>query len=151
MNSAPGRSRDSSASSTRPRVSGVRATCTLRTSDRVATSPGVGAISTRDGPVRSSPLPSRPAADSSSKRRDQMTRCIPKAWARTRQFTGHVTEPEQSERPTLEPARLREPLLVPVAGPQLGDVVGDPPVERQDEPERELGDRDRVPAGQFEV
>ena len=63
------------------------------------------------------------------------------------ELLGDRPEAEQAERPPLEPARLPELRLVPVARPELGDVVRDPAVEREDEPERELGDRDRVPAG----
>ena len=47
----------------------------------------------------------------------------------------------------MEPARLRVLLLVPAAGAQVGDVVGNAPVERQDQPDRELGDGDGVLAG----
>ena len=60
------------------------------------------------------------------------------------QLLGDVAEAEQPEGPAVEAPRLRELLLVPAAGPQLGDVVGDPTVEGEDQPEGELGDRDRV-------
>ena len=63
-----------------------------------------------------------------------------------RQLLGDVAEPEQPERRAVQAARLRVLLLVPAAGPQVGDVVRDPPVEREDQAERELGHGDRVPA-----
>jgi hypothetical protein len=42
------------------------------------------------------------------------------------------------------PARLGVLGLVPHAAAEIDDVVGDPAVERADQPERQLGDRDRV-------
>jgi len=63
------------------------------------------------------------------------------------QLLGDVAEAEQAQRGSLEALRLRELLLVPVPRAELGDVVGNPPVEGQDQPESQLGDRDRVLAG----
>ena len=63
-----------------------------------------------------------------------------------RQLLGDVPEPEQPEGRAVQAAGLRVLLLVPAAGPQVRDVVRDPPVEREDQAERELGHGDRVPA-----
>ena len=52
--------------------------------------------------------------------------------------------PSSAERRAVEPARLRVLLLVPRAGAQLGDVVGHAAIEREDQREGQLGDRNRV-------
>jgi hypothetical protein len=59
-------------------------------------------------------------------------------------LAANVTEAEEAERLPHQPLRLRVFLLVPGSRPQLGDVVGDPPIERQDQPHRQLGDGDGV-------
>src|SRR3954468_1349895 len=58
-----------------------------------------------------------------------------------------VAGAEQPEEASVEPARFRILLLVPRAGPQIGDVVGHAAIERQQQRERELGDGDGVLAG----
>ena len=54
---------------------------------------------------------------------------------------------KQPERAAIQPARLRVLLLVPASGAQVGDVVGNSAVEREDQSERQLGDGDAVPPG----
>ena len=61
-----------------------------------------------------------------------------------RHLLADVAVAEQAERAAEQAARLRVLLLVPRAGAQLGDVVGDAAVEREQQRERELGDGDRV-------
>ena len=61
-----------------------------------------------------------------------------------RHLLADIPEAEQAERATVQAARLRVLLLVPLARAQIGDVVRDTAVEREDEAEGELGDRDRV-------
>ena len=75
-----------------------------------------------------------------------MTRLHAERLRAARELLGDVAEPEQPERRAVDAARLRVLLLVPTAGAQVGDVVRDPPVEREDQPERELGHGDGVPA-----
>src|SRR3954468_2236754 len=58
-----------------------------------------------------------------------------------------VAVAEQPERAPVEPARFRILLLVPRPGAQIGDVVGHAAIERQQQREREFGDRDGVLAG----
>ena len=70
------------------------------------------------------------------------TRFMPKAWARRATSWAMLPKPSRPERAALEARRLRELLLVPTSGAQLGDVVGDPPVEGEDQPEGQLRDRD---------
>ena len=65
----------------------------------------------------------------------------------TRHLLADVAEAEQAERAAVQAARLRVLLLVPVAGAQIRDVVGDAAVEREDEAEGELGHGHRVLAG----
>ena len=90
------------------------------------------------------PRPRRAAASSSLKRRLQTSDRHAERARAPRDFLADVAEAEQAERLAQQAARLRELLLVPRARAQLGDVVGDAPVERQDQPQRQLGDGDRV-------
>ena len=60
------------------------------------------------------------------------------------QFLGDTAEAEQPERHAVETPGLCEFLLVPMAGAQLCDVVGDATIQREDETEGELRHRDRV-------
>ncbi len=64
-----------------------------------------------------------------------------------RDFAADRAHPGDADRPPEEAPGFRELLLVPFAGMEVADVVGNPPVEREDEPHRELGDGDRVLAG----
>ena len=52
-----------------------------------------------------------------------------------------------AERLAGQPARLGVELLVPGAGAQIGDVVGDAAIDGEQQREGQLGDRDRVLAG----
>ena len=58
-----------------------------------------------------------------------------------------LAEPDDPDGLPEHAVRLPVRGLVPRAGPQIRDVVGDPPVDRQQEPHRELGDGDRVATG----
>ncbi len=58
-----------------------------------------------------------------------------------------LAEPDDPHDLPEHTVRLPVRGLVPRAGPQIRDVVGDPPVDRQEEPHRELGDGDRVATG----
>ena len=134
--------------STSPRVSGPSARCTLRMSARSATSrrgrrdldprPGRVGLETEPREVLGEVVgePARPDHEVASE-----------GLGTARQLLGDAAEAEQPERRAVQPARLRVLLLVPASGPQVGDVVRDPPVEREDQAERELGHGDRVPAG----
>ena len=64
-----------------------------------------------------------------------------------RHLLADAAEAEQAERAAVQALSLGELLLVPPPRPQLGHVVGDAPVEGQDEPEGELRHGDRVLAG----
>ena len=64
-----------------------------------------------------------------------------------RHLLADAAEAEDAERAAVQALRLRELLLVPPPRPQLGHVVGDAPVEGQDEPEREFRHRHGVLAG----
>ena len=57
-----------------------------------------------------------------------------------------LAEPDDAERLPVQTVRLRVPLLVPRARPQVGHVVRDPPVDRQQEAHRQLCHGDRVAA-----
>ena len=61
-------------------------------------------------------------------------------------FRADAAVADQSERAAEQTARLRILLLVPPSGAKLRDVVGHAPVEREHQRERQLGDRNRVPA-----
>jgi len=62
----------------------------------------------------------------------------------TGDFLGDAAETEQPEGRAAEAPGLRILSLVPAAGAQLRDVVGDAPVEREDQAEGELRHGDRV-------
>ena len=134
---APGRIASKNAPPRSPRVSFVRARWTA---DDVA-------IPRRD------PAGSRPARPRAAPRRRRRasgstpTTFIPKAMPRA------ATSRPIAPRPAIPSVRPAEPLrlavlgLVPDAGAEVGRLLGNPPVEREDEPPRELGDRDGVLPG----
>ena len=65
---------------------------------------------------------------------------------------GHLepdrAEPEDADRGAEQAARRAVRLLVPAPGPQVDGAVDDLPVHGEQETHRQLGHRDRVPAGQ---
>ena len=68
-----------------------------------------------------------------SKRRLHSTTGMPNAAARTITSRRDAAGAEHAERLAEQPARLRVLLLVPAAGAQLGDVVGNAAIEREDQ------------------
>ena len=60
---------------------------------------------------------------------------MPKPAARRIISCADAADAEQAERPPVQALRLRVLLLVPLAGAQLGDVVGNAPIEREDQRE----------------
>ena len=59
-------------------------------------------------------------------------------------FTPDIADSQQPERAAVHAARLRVLPLVPHPGAQLGDVVGNAAIEREQQAERELRDGDGV-------
>ena len=57
-----------------------------------------------------------------------------------------LAEPDDAHHLPEEAVGLGVGGLVPRAGSEVGHVVGDPPVDREEQPHRELSDRDRVAA-----
>ncbi len=104
MNMAPGFSRASSAVLISPRVSGLSARCTLRMSQRAATSAGEGARATGPTPINPSSWASASVRGRSwpSKRRLQRTISSPNAAAR--RITSRAMLPAPS-RPRVWPCR----------------------------------------------
>ena len=121
----------------------------LRISARAATAAGVGASSMRMDRIAFS-RPSVCASSSligrswPSKRRLHNTTSMPNAAARLITSCAMLPTPRMPSRLAAQAARLRELLLVPLAGAELGDVVGDAAIEREDQRERQLGNGDRV-------
>ena len=132
--------------STRPtklRVSGVSARCTLSTSLCAATASGDGTTvtsrsrgSAATGRRAVAPEPPAPHHRRHPERRRAARHLLPDA-----------AKAKQPERAAIQAARLRVLLLVPAPGAQVGDVVRNPAVEREDQSKRKLGDGDAVPAG----
>ena len=91
---------------------------------------GMGASSIRSWPVTKTPAPD-------DDRHSERVRAL-------RHLLADGAVAVLPERPPVEAARLRELFLVPHARAQFGDVVGDPPVEREHQRARQLGHRNRV-------
>jgi hypothetical protein len=114
-------------------------------------------LSTSDSPTTSAAVSRMPIPNSSRglgpgrprPRRSGGSR--PTRACRTHARVGHLLpmlpKPSRPSAGPYRPARLRVLLLVPAARAQVGDVVGDAPVEREHQAEGELGDGDRVLAG----
>ena len=128
-----GRMRPSAASPMSPRVSGASATCSVTASARPHSS----------GTVRMRSTPSS-AARASSSERDHATTCMPNA--RARRMTSCPIDPgaDDAERAPVEAVGLAVLLLVPRARAQLAHLIGDAPIERQQQRHRQLGDGDSV-------
>ncbi len=122
-------------------------------SARAATSAGVAASAIRTSPrlgfeaERARFLLGHRPRFAQSKRRLQTTTSRPNAAARLMTSCAMLPMPSTPSVCPRRPLRLRVRLLVPLAGAQLGDVVGNAAIERQDQPEGQLGDGDRVLPG----
>ena len=133
---APSRIIPSTRASNIDSVSGAAGTCTETTSDAATSSSSESTSSMPMAWIRSS---------ASSSRSFRIARTvIPNA--RARSATANPISPSPTMPDDLPEHAVRLPVrgLVPRAGAQIRDVVGDPPVDRQQEPHRELGDGDRV-------
>ena len=64
-----------------------------------------------------------------------------------RHLLADLPEAEEPERHPVQALRLRVLLLVPLAAQEIGHVVGDPPVEGDQQPEGQFRHSDRVLAG----
>ena len=128
-----GRMRDSAASPMSPRVSGASATCSVTASARPHNS----------GTVRMRSTPSS-AARASSSERDQATTCMPNARARRMTSLPDRAGADDAERAPEQAVGLAVLLLVPRAGAQIAHLIGDAPIEREQQRHRQLGDGDRV-------
>ena len=104
-------------------------------------------IARRAGSTPSSRTPLGHRPDPPSKRRHQITTCIPNACGASRHLLPDVAEAEQAERPPVEPARLRIFLLVPRARAQSATLSGMRRSSARISAERQLRDGDRVLAG----
>ena len=131
------------AAPTKFRVSGVSARCRLSTSLCAGHLLRRRQHRRRRDRAATPPAPPRRRARSAGSRRPP---CMPNAVGAARHLLADAAEAEQAERAAVQPARLRVLLLVPAPGAQVGDVVGNAAVEREDQAERELRDGDRVPA-----
>ena len=69
---------------------------------------------------------------------------MPKARARGIISWPILPTPTRAERATKQTARFRKLFLVPFAASQRDDVIGDAPIERENQRKRELGDGDRI-------
>src|ERR1041385_9466858 len=61
-----------------------------------------------------------------------------------RHFPPDLSQPEDAERAPVEAAGPGVLALLPLAPAEVGHLVGDPPVEREEQPHDQLGHRDRV-------
>ena len=108
----PGLSLSRTAASTRPRVSGVSARCTLSTSLRAATSSGdCSDVTSRSAACRARRRRRRRDAKRAAPDDDRHAERV----RALRHLLADVAEPEQAERAAVQPARLRVLLLVPPA------------------------------------
>src|SRR6185436_6601434 len=71
----------------------------------------------------------------------------PESLGTTRHFPADVAVAENAKRPSEQSAPLRVLLLVPLSRSQIGDVLRDAPIEREDQRERQLRNRNRVLPG----